>query len=858
MILDFLKDWKKDDLNETLDLDETVEVSYREDNDLPYHMFTNLNDLLVSLDNEHILANANNGRDAQVDSNVEACGGYVCFTQGFKGKNGIVNNYNEPYGLSFKEHFFKNILEKKNGEEIIAVENNENKWEDVKELYRAEYNQYGKLTTLKYKEIDSFATSKVTSTSDPFYYYSIGELADNVFFVCGGQKPQGRALWNSRIFNDRELYNYLVNKFIDFANKGRKEALYHFKNGYIGDLIKTSTEDDDIYNFSGNLNKDYEWHADRPSRLAFKDEKASAKGGRVIGLRGRYASNFKEILGFGPIKVNGEIESLDKRRGNRNLLTLNNAHILSYASGRYSGVILGNQIDNKIDDEITDEMQFTYIKDVKDSKNNNKISHNEGDLAAVKLETKYAKILNDLYNEIEYRVYTPKLDWLHFNSSDINSLIFPKYIAIKTSSYLSSTQDKKYALNLKGLLDCINDHPSITKQEIMTEYRNDTKYNILLAMSQRKIQTRHSKDWDKIIFPPYIERIIDIFIKFFGSAGKYKDVKIEFISTSNSFVNDSNTNNEISSEISLNVDEVNLDNNYEEEKNSLDDIIISKTGNKRTLMSSGFDSIFPDYEKIRTDPNYLTTVKLKDENTYAVNYGKIKGKAKTTTTKLNDRGLEKIRLGSEVLVFARDLNNNLYMLMVKKPNGNNFFELPGGGFNDATAKPSSEKSFLNLAQSKLEFKCGLKLSDLSKMQPLHRGLILDERKIDSKLPISLSYYKLFYCYLKEPIIVGKGGKEWFTYDNSKHDFSTSEVDKDFYSSNVKKSQLLKRYTANMVWIKLDEIRFSTYFISRYDCLENIFPSLINNIPSVENLNESISIKNYIKKQLKEKFKYKIK
>lgn len=163
------------------------------------------------------------------------------------------------------------------------------------------------------------------------------------------------------------------------------------------------------------------------------------------------------------------------------------------------------------------------------------------------------------------------------------------------------------------------------------------------------------------------------------------------------------------------------------------------------------------------------------------------------------------RIGAEAIIIGLDSNNNTYINLEIK--GDNFLELPGGGFN---VKPESYADISAFIKKKINLETGLNLSKL-KMIPkpdINQGIYMYEgnsekyiNKFNEKSRWQVSYYYLVPFVYTELI------------DSHK---------RNFYN---KRSE----YGENSVWINTDAIKNNHNFMNRYKNIIPIIDDTINKI-----------------------------
>lgn len=158
-------------------LDEIYAADFKTDGAADfYHFYQSIEDLIRSLSRGVIYSSKNDKQEnaRQYDFNAAEGEAYVCMTNSIEGKQYIANQFNRPVGLSFT----------KAGLDKLCRRN------DYRFNSEAEYSRFGDLLSYKTPKQDQ-APKPVRR--DPqfgytaFFIYSIGQLAEDLYFICGGQ-----------------------------------------------------------------------------------------------------------------------------------------------------------------------------------------------------------------------------------------------------------------------------------------------------------------------------------------------------------------------------------------------------------------------------------------------------------------------------------------------------------------------------------------------------------------------------------------------------------------------------------------------------------------------------------------------
>ena len=440
-----MKNWIKTDFDEFYNqLDEIYTTDFNttgSSGGIFYHFYEDLSDILNSLVNKTIYSSKNDSKEnkAQFDANADDGEAYVCMTSTLDGKKYIINKYDRPFGLSFKEATLKALCDRYHY-----------RFDPQTEF--SAFGEKGNYTVSKHGRPQLLAQSEEYG-NNPFSIYAIGELEPGKYFISGGQGVQH--LWASQIFEDETLYLELKKWFLANMNSNnayQRQMYYWFINGEIGEKTLDKNSGRTLL-ASGNLNQNY-----RP----YIDKKGGTSSAIAFDFKGKYKDNFKEVIGYGPINL--------ENNAGETLLKL--GYQWDNASGGYRGpFVFGKNLDtNKFNDKI--ELKTGQQR---------KDSIQQHLFADEQLFKKLCKV----FNEHETRIYIPDGRDMRFTAADIETIILPdifklpKYREFLNIRKLIKNLDKYKDINLDTLIaDEIIIKP---KKSLISKYMQDlVKYLIVL------------------------------------------------------------------------------------------------------------------------------------------------------------------------------------------------------------------------------------------------------------------------------------------------------------------------------------------------------------------------------------------
>jgi hypothetical protein len=383
---------------------------------LLYHFYEDLPDLLNSLETGVIYSTKNDkeANKAQFDFSLEDGDGraYVCMTNSDAGKQYMIKSYHRPFGISFDANKLEAACKSK-GSFIRGF---------------SAFGTKGDYTMVNGKPSLLAQTSE--RGTNPFIIYAIGEIKDGVFFISGGQGMN--KLWASQLFYDEQLYQELKNWFMSSINTGdnyQKRMFYHFKDG----KVHSDPAHPKLVDAKGNpVEADLNLNTAYKARRDFtKDGSISYSASMCFNFTGTHASNFKEVLGYGPLKV------LDTQGNELLKLTAVN----SSAKTGYRGPLLYGK--NIATGTFTDKSTI-----FKGRKNTSNAAGEEDQLLSVQQhlmasEELFQKLCQ-VYNEYEYRIYLPGSQDFTFAPSLVHTLVLPEIFKIAAT---------KEEINLRLLID---------------------------------------------------------------------------------------------------------------------------------------------------------------------------------------------------------------------------------------------------------------------------------------------------------------------------------------------------------------------------------------------------------------------
>lgn len=421
-----------------------------------YHFYEDLTDLINSLTTGTIYSTKNDKKEniGQYDLSAKEYSSYVCMTSTISGKNYMANKFRRPFGLSFTNKTLSRICEQP-GYSLRP--------------YSA-FSEKGNYEMRRGKPVLLAKTKEFGN--NPFSVFAIGELEEGIYFISGGQ---GAArLWPAQVFNDAKLYQDLKDWFLNNMNadtKYQQQIYYWFTNKegigkveqwYLNKPVKVS----------GNLNKNYQ---PRPST----DDPNKYDASIAFEFKGKYATTFKEVIGYGPINLIDDKDQL--------LLYLH--YVNPSVKGGYKGPLLHGKnlsaLGSKNEFEIDNE--YKTISKKGDS--------NQRHLFAS--EDTFEKLCQ-VFTENEHRIYLDSGRDFSFNSRDIYSIVLPETFTISSSGEtinLKTLIEKLLETNYTSLPDL--ETQLVTDKIINKKSKNSKCSNYVLAIVRQLInllQTSYNRD----------------------------------------------------------------------------------------------------------------------------------------------------------------------------------------------------------------------------------------------------------------------------------------------------------------------------------------------------------------------------
>jgi hypothetical protein len=393
---------------------------------LLYHFYTDLSDLLNSLENGVIYSTKNDKAEnkAQFDYSDGVGDGtaYVCMTHTLAGKDAAIKDLGRPFGLSFKA---KDLAARGKPDRPVGRPSRDSKKQGHTVKSFDAWGAKGNYDTSSRGNPYLLAQTKEQGFN-PFNVQAVGELpgiatkggTQRRFFISGGQSTQGQ--WAAKIFYNPELYEKLRKWFEDSYRTGQayqQRMFYHFKNGEVGGPKQSNPNA--VYNgklidVDGNINTNY-----KPFAFRTKDGAISYTSSIAFEFSGDFKNNFIEVIGYGPFQV---------KEDNKKLLGL--APVNADASGTYTGPqIFGKNIRTNAFYSDKPEVRFGQGRDNKMVDGGSAYSIQQHLMADEKL----FKELSAIYDEHEYRIYLPDSRDFRFKPDEIETLVLPEAFWIPTT-----------------------------------------------------------------------------------------------------------------------------------------------------------------------------------------------------------------------------------------------------------------------------------------------------------------------------------------------------------------------------------------------------------------------------------------
>ena len=418
-----------------LDTWQQLDEIYKKDfatgsDDLFYHFYSDIDDLVNSLMTGRIYSNKNE-QASQLDPYADKSQSYVCMTIGSDGKKRTAYNFKRPLGISFKnlaDHCYTRGYSF-NPEQAYS-----------QFMAKTQYSMGKSSNTPTYSDSKN---SKLSVFRD-FRVLAIGALGgkySGYYFISGGQGRNLNNHWNSKLFTNGALYKTLREWFLKNMNNTddgilQSHTYYRFTKNYIGKPRKDHPED--IYlgkpiNTDGQLNPNYIPWIDKTEddkKHKIRDEATFTHNFAVnFDLTPECTGEFKEIIGVGPFLV----ESPEGE-------TLLKMDLVKSGKGGYSAPML---FGANTSGDFADELSYPRSTISKMSIGNTRGSSQHYNL---QLDKKTSDLIADLYNESEYRVYIPNKRDMLFTKDDIASIVLPAELKLSDGTIADLNE-------LVGILD---------------------------------------------------------------------------------------------------------------------------------------------------------------------------------------------------------------------------------------------------------------------------------------------------------------------------------------------------------------------------------------------------------------------
>ncbi len=743
--MNFLETWHElDEIYDIVDYNETGKNTYGTSGSLLYHFYQDLSDLVNSLSTGIIYSTKNDKGEntAQYDFGVDDGMAYVCMTNTIAGKDYMTKKFRRPFGLSFTEDALATICKNK-GHFIQGFS-----------AFGAK-GDYASNTTTKKGKTSTKLTHLASTTergSNPFEVYSIGELSDGVYFICGGQGPS--KLWPSQLFDNTALYQKLRTWFIDNYTSGeayQKRMYYHFVDGKVGDVTQVEldpkTGKEKPIAVSGNLNTNYKPNQYYNKETDILDHSPSMS----FVFDGTYKDSFKEVIGYGPINV--ETETGEK------LLSMQAVNPTT--KGIYRGPhIYGKDITTGT---FSDETHYYFGR----AKSNNipgegtKTRSRQTHLVT---DEQMFKELCDIFNEHEYRIYINNSKDFRFPATAVSTVVLPE-------SFTFSAYGE--VIDIAMLVNSLHNKTPINYKEPSALI----KAGILVKTSSKETS-----------FSTYSIELVSNLASLLSST--YDHVSVELLPGTSTAYKKVAPKSQASLGSYLNTGDSTEDNTLKLNKNKQ---IVSNDKSRKLI--SGWPILdAPEAQEVPGENNEMTAI------------APIPITAPVGHEATKDWNLA--RLGSEVILTAKDTNNNKYVLFVYKSKSPTFMELPGGGFEKLPSMTNKETAFRDLLLHKLKFKCNIKAEDITTPVDTGSALILNEKGVAKTNEVTWpwSYYRLYTAELKEPLSEEVLDDLGYTFDNN-------QLAKEL--SDPKQGIEVHGYRAHMRWVPINTLNLNRAITDRY-------------------------------------------
>lgn len=654
---------------------------------LLYHFFSDLSDLLNSMENGIIYSTKNDKDEnkAQYDysSGVEDGMAYVCMTHTLDGKEAAIKSLGRPFGFSFNA---KELAARGNIKASVGrpAKNTSKSGYSIKsfDAWGAKGNYY----TSPRKNPHLLAQT-AEHGNNPFTIQAVGELPSITvngeprrrFFVSGGQNSSSQ--WSAKIFYQHELYEKLRDWFKNSYESGQayqQRMFYHFRDGKVGGPKQDNPNA--VYNgklidVEDNLNKNYKPFAFTPKGA--EAGTVSYTSSIAFDFAGEYRNDFVEVIGYGPFQI--------KEDGK---LLLGLAPVKANASGGYKGpYVFGKDIDTKTFYSDKTQIRYGQGRDNEMADGGSAYSIQQHLMADAELFSE----LSAIYDEHEYRIYLQNSRDFRFAASEIQTLVLPEVFRIaKTDETVDLVR------LIKGIEEgtvVSNDLDSLKKEGIVV---TSTK---------------------KAPITPYLKDLLTALIELLQTS--YNNVGVEFIPNTND-------GNAVSGKADIG--------SYQRTGEVDVGIPLNTKGNiPQKDHARKVTTTWPDLDTVELVPGQHG-----DETTTAQVH--LPGGLGPATA----------RIGSEVILIAEDEQHNKYVLFVYKSKSPMFMELPGGGFNSLPSSTTDFKQLLmdklkfkcNLTSSNITTP-----EDTGKALLLHEVGVAQ----DAAVTWPWSYYRLYSAKLKDTL-----------------------------------------------------------------------------------------------------------
>lgn len=746
--MNFLSTWQElEEIYDIVDYNETGKGVYGTAGSLLYHFYQDLSDLVNSLSTGTIYSTKNDKGEntAQYDFGIDDGMAYICMTNTIAGKDYMTKKFRRPFGISFNEDALAAICKDRN--HVIKGFS----------AFGAKGDYASKTTTTKKGKTKTKLThlaSTVERGSNPFEVYSIGELTNGVYFICGGQGPN--KLWPSQLFDNTALYHKLRSWFIDNYTTGedyQKRMYYHFVNGKVGEAtqveVNPKTGKELPIAVSGNLNTNYKPNQYYNKKTDTVDHSPSM----AFNFGGEYKDTFKEVIGYGPINV--ETEDGIK------LLTM--SAVNPTTKGIYRGPhIYGKDITNG---DFSSETHYYQGQ----SKSNNipgETSKTKSKQIHLVADERLFNELCEIFNEHEYRIYINNSKDFRFPATAVNTIVLPESFTL--SAY-------NEVIDISMLVNSLQ-----TKTPI--------NYKEPLALVKAGILVKTSSKSTEAPFSTYSIELVNTLASLLSSA--YDHVSVELLpGTSTAYKKVAPVSQAFLGSY-LQTGDTTDDNTLKLNK---DNQIVSSDKSRKLI--SGWPILdSPEAQEVPGQNNEMTAVA-------PIPIAAPAGHKAAGSWNL-------ARLGSEVILTAKDTNNNKYVLFVYKSKSPTFMELPGGGFTKLPSLSNKENAFRDLLLDKLRFKCNIQADDITTPVDTGSALILNEKGVAKTNDVTWpwSYYRLYTAELKEPLSAQCLDDLGYTFDNNQ---LAKELSKPAEGIEV------HGYRAHMRWVPVNTLNFNRAVTDRY-------------------------------------------